>query len=140
MKKLLKKIFKKNENEELEKLEKEYQELKEDAISILFDFLDGACELDDIKKELYEVRTKMLDNWSKASELMWKEDIKMKYEALYEYLKNNELHDSAEDIAHDKKNDQAILMILDHFDDEMMIKDSSTALLKDMLEYYSNHK
>ena len=64
----------------------------------------------------------------------------MKYQALYEYLKNNELYDLAEDIAHDEKNDQVILMIIDHFDDEMMIKDSSTALLKDMLEYYSNHK
>ena len=64
----------------------------------------------------------------------------MKYEALYEYLKNNELDDLAEAAANDEKNDQLILMISDHFDDEMMIKDSSTTLLKDMLEYYSNHK
>ncbi len=64
----------------------------------------------------------------------------MKYEALYEYLKDNELDDLAEAAANDEKNDQLILMISDHFDDEMMIKDSSTALLKDMLEYYSNHK
>ena len=64
----------------------------------------------------------------------------MKYEALYEYLKNNELDDLAEAAANDEKSDQLILMISDHFDDEMMIKDSSTTLLKDMLEYYSNHK
>ena len=69
-----------------------------------------------------------------------KEATKMKYEALYEYLKNNELDDLAEAAANDEKNDQLILMISDHFDDEMMIKDSSTTLLKDMLEYYSNHK
>ena len=64
----------------------------------------------------------------------------MKYEALYEYLKNNELDDLAEAAANDEKNDQLILMISDHFDDEMMLKESSTKLLKDMLEYYSNHK
>ena len=64
----------------------------------------------------------------------------MKYEALYEYLKNNELDDLAEAAAHDTKNDQLILMISDHFDDEMMLKDSSTKLLKDMFEYYSNHR
>lgn len=64
----------------------------------------------------------------------------MKYEKLCEYLKKNELYDLAEAAAIDEKNDQLILMISDHFDDEMMIKDSSTALLKDMLEYYSNHK
>ena len=64
----------------------------------------------------------------------------MKYKALCEYLKNNELDDLAEAAANDEKNDQLILMISDHFDDEMMIKDSSTTLLKDMLEYYSNHK
>ena len=64
----------------------------------------------------------------------------MKYEALYEYLKNNELDDLAEAAANDEKNDQLILMISDHFDDEMMIKDSSTKLLKDMFEYYSNHR
>lgn len=64
----------------------------------------------------------------------------MKYEALCEYLKNNELDDLAEAAANDEKNDQLILMISDHFDDEMMLKESSTALLKDMFEYYSNHK
>ena len=64
----------------------------------------------------------------------------MKYKALCEYLKNNELDVLAEAAANDEKNDQLILMISDHFDDEMMLKDSSTALLKDMLEYYSNHK
>ena len=64
----------------------------------------------------------------------------MKYEALYEYLKNNELDDLAEAAANDEKNDQLILMISDHFDDEMMLRESSTKLLKDMLEYYSNHK
>ena len=64
----------------------------------------------------------------------------MKYKALCEYLKNNELDVLAEAAANDEKNDQLILMISDHFDDEMMIKDSSTTLLKDMLEYYSNHK
>ena len=69
-----------------------------------------------------------------------KEAIKMKYEALYEYLKNNELDDLAEAAANDEKNDQLILMISDHFDDEMMLKESSTKLLKDMFEYYSNHR
>ena len=69
-----------------------------------------------------------------------KENIKMKYEALYEYLKNNELDDLAEAAANDEKNDQLILMISDHFDDEMMLKESSTALLKDMFEYYSSHR
>lgn len=64
----------------------------------------------------------------------------MKYEALYEYLKNNELDDLAEAAANDEKNDQLILMISDHFDDEMMLKESSTKLLKDMFEYYSNHR
>ena len=64
----------------------------------------------------------------------------MKYEALYEYLKNNELDDLAEAAANDEKNDQLILMISDHFDDEMMLRESSTKLLKDMLEYYSSHK
>ena len=64
----------------------------------------------------------------------------MKYEALYEYLKNNELDDLAEAAASDEKNDQLILMISDHFDDEMMLKESSTKLLKDMFEYYSNHR
>lgn len=64
----------------------------------------------------------------------------MKYEALYEYLKNNELNDLAEAAANDEKNDQLILMISDHFDDEMMLKESSTKLLKDMFEYYSNHR
>lgn len=69
-----------------------------------------------------------------------KKGIKMKYAALYEYLKNNELDDLAEAAANDEKNDQLILMISDHFDDEMMLRDSSTALLKDMFEYYSNHR
>ena len=69
-----------------------------------------------------------------------KRGIKMKYAALYEYLKNNELDDLAEAAANDEKNDQLILMISDHFDDEMMLKESSTALLKDMFEYYSNHR
>ena len=69
-----------------------------------------------------------------------KEAIKMKYEALYEYLKNNELDDLAEAAANDEKNDQLILMISDHFDDEMMLKESSTKLLKDMFEYYSSHR
>ena len=69
-----------------------------------------------------------------------KEATKMKYEALYEYLKNNELDDLAEAAANDEKNDQLILMISDHFDDEMMLKESSTTLLKDMFEYYSNHR
>ena len=64
----------------------------------------------------------------------------MKYEALYEYLKNNELDDLAEAAANDEKNDQLILMISDHFDDEMMLRDSSTALLKDMFEYYLSHR
>ena len=64
----------------------------------------------------------------------------MKYEALYEYLKNNELDDLAEAAANDEKNDQLILMISDHFDDEMMLKESSTALLKDMFEYYLSHR
>ena len=64
----------------------------------------------------------------------------MKYAALYEYLKNNELDDLAEAAANDKKNDQLILMISDHFDDEMMLRDSSTALLKDMFEYYLSHR
>ena len=64
----------------------------------------------------------------------------MKYEALYEYLKNNELDDLAEAAANDEKSDQLILMISDHFDDEMMLKESSTKLLKDMFEYYSNHR
>ena len=64
----------------------------------------------------------------------------MKYEALYEYLKNNELDDLAEAAANDEKNDQLILMISDLFDDEMMLKESSTKLLKDMFEYYSNHR
>ena len=64
----------------------------------------------------------------------------MKYEALYEYLKNNELDDLAEAAANDEKNDQLILMISDHFDDEMMLKESSTKLLKDMFEYYSSHR
>ena len=64
----------------------------------------------------------------------------MKYEALYEYLKNNELDDLAEAAANDEKNDQLILMISDHLDDEMMLKESSTKLLKDMFEYYSNHR
>ena len=64
----------------------------------------------------------------------------MKYEALYEYLKNNELDDLAEAAANDEKSDQLILMISDHFDDEMMLKESSTKLLKDKFEYYSNHR
>lgn len=64
----------------------------------------------------------------------------MKYAALYEYLKNNELDDLAEAAANDEKNDQLILMISDHFDDEMMLRDSSTALLKDMFEYYLSHR
>ena len=64
----------------------------------------------------------------------------MKYEALYEYLKNNELDDLAEAAANDEKNEQLILMISDHFDDEMMLKESSTKLLKDMFEYYSDHR
>ena len=64
----------------------------------------------------------------------------MKYAALYEYLKNNELDDLAEAAANDKKNDQLILMISDHFDDEMMLRESSTALLKDMFEYYLSHR
>ena len=69
-----------------------------------------------------------------------KKGIKMKYEALYEYLKNNELDDLAEAAANDEKNDQLILMISDHFDDEMMLRESSTELLRDMFEYYSNHR
>ena len=64
----------------------------------------------------------------------------MKYAALYEYLKNNELDDLAEAAANDEKNDQLILMISDHFDDEMMLRESSTALLKDMFEYYLSHR
>ena len=64
----------------------------------------------------------------------------MKYAALYEYLKNNELDDLAEAAANDEKNDQLILMISDHFDDEMMLRESSTELLRDMFEYYSNHR
>ena len=64
----------------------------------------------------------------------------MKYAALYKYLKNNELDDLAEAAANDEKNDQLILMISDHFDDEMMLRDSSTALLKDMFEYYLSHR
>ena len=69
-----------------------------------------------------------------------KKGIKMKYEALYEYLKNNELDDLAEAAANDEKNDQLILMISDHFDDEMMLRESSTALLRDMFEYYFDHR
>ena len=64
----------------------------------------------------------------------------MKYAALYEYLKNNELDKLAEAAANDEKNDQLILMISDHFDDEMMLRESSTALLKDMFEYYLSHR
>ena len=64
----------------------------------------------------------------------------MKYAALYEYLKNNELDDLAEAAANDEKNDQLILMISDHFDDEMMLKESSTALLKDVFAYYLSHR
>ena len=64
----------------------------------------------------------------------------MKYAALYEYLKNNELDELAEAAANDEKNDQLILMISDHFDDEMMLRESSTALLKDMFEYYLSHR
>ena len=64
----------------------------------------------------------------------------MKYAALYEYLTNNELDELAEAAANDEKNDQLILMISDHFDDEMMLRESSTALLKDMFEYYLSHR
>ena len=66
--------------------------------------------------------------------------MKNTYKALCDYLRNNELNDLAEAAANNEKNDQLILMISDHFDDEMMLKESSTSLLKDMLEYYVEHK
>ena len=65
--------------------------------------------------------------------------MKNTYKALYDYLKNNELNDLALSAANDEKNDQLILMIRDHFDDEVMLKDSPTALLKDMFVYFVKH-
>ena len=64
----------------------------------------------------------------------------LKYQALCGYLIENEMNDIAIDVANDEKNDRVILMIRDHFDDEYMLKESSTELLKDMFTYYVKHK
>ena len=61
------------------------------------------------------------------------------YSALRKYLLNNELIKLAIDVTNDVKNDEVILMIIDHFDDEYMLHDASTELLKDMFSYYVKH-
>ena len=53
------------------KLEKDYEELKNQAFDLLVEYLDvDALSLDDIKEELEDIKKKMLDNWYEASELM----------------------------------------------------------------------
>ena len=44
------------------------------------------------------------------------------YDNYVNYLTDNELFDEANDVANDVKNEQVILMIEDHFNDEVMLR------------------
>ena len=61
------------------------------------------------------------------------------YDNYVNYLTDNELFDEANDVANDVKNEQVILMIEDHFNDEVMLRESSLAELTEMLRYYNKH-
>lgn len=70
--------------------------------------------------------------------------MKHNYDELYDYYENmNDAHDfdyALEALENDTRNEQLLLEIVDALQDEQMLRDMSTALIKDMFAYYVKHK
>ena len=69
--------------------------------------------------------------------------MKHTYEALYNYYENmndeNAFDYALEACKNDTYNEQLLLDIVDALQDEQMLSDMSTALIKDMFVYYTKH-
>lgn len=68
------------------------------------------------------------------------------YEHLINYFVNNEFDDPTNDpygmlpsVRNDERNDDLLQMIVDYTNDEELLSDLETGVLKDMLVYYSKH-
>lgn len=61
------------------------------------------------------------------------------YKDLLKYYNDNEIYDYDETIRNDTYNDDLISDIENHFNDEEMLQDLSTGILKDMFSYYIKH-
>lgn len=73
--------------------------------------------------------------------------MKHNYTHLIEYFKNNEYDTFSdqtkkqlEDVINDTYNEDNILEIIDALNDEYMLSDFETGLIKDMFVYYTTHK
>lgn len=69
--------------------------------------------------------------------------MKNNYKDLIRYVIENELHIYEEElylsIVNDTYNENTLLFIEDHFNDEEMLKDLYTSTIKDMFVYYTKH-
>ena len=66
-----------------------------------------------------------------------------KYNYLLEYLENNndehDFDEHIEAVKNDTYHEHLVGMIYDHLNDEYMLSDSDTGLLKDLFTYYCKH-
>lgn len=69
--------------------------------------------------------------------------MKHNYEALYVYYANmndeNDFDYALEALDRDERNDQLLLDIRDALSDAVMLKDLTTAVIKDMFKYHAKH-
>ena len=62
------------------------------------------------------------------------------YNDLINYLNDNELTNLVDDIRNDTNVTYILTFINDHFNDEVVLKDLDTKVIKDMYLYVINHK
>lgn len=66
--------------------------------------------------------------------------MKHTYEYLLKYYDDNEVHDYDESIRNDTYDDVLMSEIENHFNEEDMLRDLPTAVIKDMFVYYTTHR
>ena len=66
--------------------------------------------------------------------------MKHTYEHLLKYYDDNEVHDYDESIRNDTYDDVLMSEIENHFNEEEMLHDLPTGVIRDMFVYYTTHK
>ena len=61
------------------------------------------------------------------------------YKNLKQYINNNEIFEYDKSIDKDTYDEKLIQFIKEHFDDEEMLHDLDTVIIKEMFMYYTKH-
>ena len=62
------------------------------------------------------------------------------YTNFIKYLEDNELNELAEDLKNDVNDSELLPLVIDHLNDEEILKDLPTSVIHEMFMYYVNNK